>query len=187
MKRTVITLVAAALVSLGVTTIVGQAAPQERAKPKLTPARCIDYARTDNRITGRAMLKARQACARTADIDACLAVPGSNMSLTVCTALVDAIRKNAVPKAWAWSPALHELLRRESTWNPNAVNEDSGACGLFQRLPCPWSYHGGNAGPSDDWVRATPLQQARNGLGYITGRYGTPDAALAFHNANGWY
>lgn len=114
---------------------------------------------------------------------ACINVPGSNMSRTSCRALASAAFE-IDRAAWAADPAMHELLRRESTWSPNAVNDKSGACGLFQRLPCPWP-----SSTSPDWVGATPLVQARNGVRYIRDRdgYGSPARALDFHDANGWY
>lgn len=139
----------------------------------------------------------RQACNRTAARHArthsiatgtrrCTDVNGSGMSRSTCRALATAAVDRRVA-AWAWSPALHELYRRESTWSPNAVNESSGACGLAQRYPCPWRYYGGTESPSDDRVYAPALEQARNGLRYIAGRYGTPDRALAYHDARGSY
>lgn len=92
-----------------------------------------------------------------------------------------------VKPSWASSWAYHELLDRESGGDPNAVNESSGACGAFQRLKCPWRYYGGTSSPRDDRVHATPLEQTRNGVRYIVGRYGSPAAAIRFHDANGWY
>lgn len=109
----------------------------------------------------------------------------------VCRALVDATHRVPVPRRWASSPALAELLRRESTWNPAAgltcprntyhprscsPKGSPGAtrpCGLFQLLPCRC------------W---TPLvTQATCGLRYIRSRYGSPGAALAHSDRVGWY
>ena len=119
----------------------------------------------------------------------CVRVRGSVLGARVCHALARAAVERRVD-SWAWSPALHELLRRESSGDPDAVNERSGACGLFQRLPCPWRYYGGTASPRDDRVWASPLVQARNGLRYIccsSHGYRTPERALAAHNSQGWY
>jgi hypothetical protein len=118
---------------------------------------------------------------RQALVDACLAVRGSGMGRALCTAIID------VRPAWGTNRALHELLRRESTWNLNAVNESGGACGAFQRQPCPWSSYGGTSSPLDDRVYASAATQARNGIGNIASRYGTPERALAAHDAQGWY
>lgn len=70
--------------------------------------------------------------------------------------------------------ALVELIRRESTFNVNAVNPSSGACGLFQRLPC--SIPLGNADA-----------QIKDGWAYILARYGSATAALQHHDLKGWY
>jgi len=74
-------------------------------------------------------------------------------------------------------PALEELIRRESSFNPEAVNPSSGAFGLFQANPS-----GGQTPPKPD------LQSQWNwGYNYIKNRYGTPQNALNFHDKNGWY
>lgn len=70
--------------------------------------------------------------------------------------------------------ALLELLMRESGINPNAVNKSSGACGLFQRLPC-------------SVTLGDVEEQMENGLAYIKQRYGTPERALRFQIAHNWY
>jgi TP901 family phage tail tape measure protein len=77
---------------------------------------------------------------------------------------------------------LRELLMRESSMNPGAVNPSSGAWGLFQFMPF---HHGGPYLPAGR--NSTVAQQAQGGLRYIRERYGTPAAALAFHNRNNWY
>lgn len=79
-------------------------------------------------------------------------------------------------RGWAmhWD-ALNNLIRRESGWNPGAVNRRSGACGLFQRLPC----RGMNSQPV--------AVQVADGFAYISGRYGTPSGAWAAFQRKGWY
>ncbi len=73
--------------------------------------------------------------------------------------------------------SLEELIRRESTWNPYAINKSSGACGLAQALPCSkmgcelWDYE-----CQIEWM-----------LDYIDNRYGNPNKALDFHNLKNWY
>lgn len=126
----------------------------------------------------------------------CLAVRGSDMSRSTCRALATAAIERGKP-AWAYNSALHELLRRESTWSPNAINDASHACGLFQRLVkrphpqggrgCPWPISG--AGTRHERVHHPAVDQARNGLKYIAERlgYGTPERALRFHDTHGWY
>jgi hypothetical protein len=83
------------------------------------------------------------------------------------------------PSEW---PALERLVQKESSWDPAAVNPDSHAFGLFQFLGHENDKYGALGGYSKD-----PVQQAIAGMTYIKDRYGTPSAALAFHNANNWY
>ncbi len=70
-----------------------------------------------------------------------------------------------------------ELISRESSLNPHAINPTSGACGLGQALPC-----GKMECSLDDvdcqlaWVKE-----------YIDARYGDVQTALAFHDRNNWY
>lgn len=123
----------------------------------------------------------------------CIAVRDSGMQPTVCNALARAaVRQNR--DAWAGSWHLHRLLFHESTWNPNAVNDSSEACGLFQRLVrrslspgrgCPWKVSG--VGTRNERVHHPAYEQSLDGLRYIAGRYGTPERALAFWQANGSY
>lgn len=125
---------------------------------------------------------------------ACLRYP-SGMGTGMCRAIA------TVEPAWATSWAYHELLRRESTWDPNAVNDSSDACGAFQRLVkrslahhrggrgCPWAFTviGWRGQRRIEVVHATPLEQTINGVAYIKGRYGSPEAAVRFHNNNNYY
>ena len=69
------------------------------------------------------------------------------------------------------------LVTKESSWNPNAVNKSSGACGLAQALPC------SKLGPN--WNDpATALTWMAT---YVKNRYGSWYAAVQFHKANNWY
>lgn len=75
------------------------------------------------------------------------------------------------------------LVNGESGFNPMAINKNSGACGLFQALPC----------------KKMPCGLSRNsidvdcqinwGLHYIKNRYQTPRLAWAFWQAQSphWY
>lgn len=75
-----------------------------------------------------------------------------------------------------WS-AVEILINRESTWNPNAVNPSSGACGLVQALPC------SKLGPN--WN--DPVVALQWGDNYVKQRYGGWQQALAHSYAVGWY
>lgn len=69
------------------------------------------------------------------------------------------------------------LVNKESTWNPNAVNKSSGACGLAQALPC--SKVPGN--PYD------PVNSLNWMNSYVNGRYGSWAAAVEHSRLKGWY
>lgn len=73
------------------------------------------------------------------------------------------------------------LWNKESRWNVFAHNKSSGAYGIPQALPGEKM-----ASAGADWA-TNPDTQIRWGLGYITGRYGSPCAAWAKSQAVGWY
>jgi hypothetical protein len=75
---------------------------------------------------------------------------------------------------------LVSLWNRESHWNVYASNA-SGAYGIPQALP---GSKMASAGPN--W-QSDPTTQITWGLGYITGRYGTPCGAWAHSQSSGWY
>jgi hypothetical protein len=64
-------------------------------------------------------------------------------------------------------PMVEQLINGESGWNPYAINKSSGACGLFQSLPCSKVLSvAGNLDNIDG--------QVRWGVDYIRRVYGTP-------------
>lgn len=73
--------------------------------------------------------------------------------------------------------AFDELVLHESGWDPKALNKSSGACGLFQSLPC-------------SKMKSMDIEdQISFGFNYIKARYGTPNKAWAFWQAQSphWY
>jgi hypothetical protein len=76
---------------------------------------------------------------------------------------------------------LVSLWNRESHWNAFAQNTSSGAYGIPQALP-----GSKMASAGDDW-QTNPATQITWGLGYISGRYGSPCGAWAHSQALGWY
>lgn len=82
------------------------------------------------------------------------------------------------------------LWNRESGWNNLAQNPGSGAFGIAQALG-----HGvsgtsgkyGNQYPSKAANDGSALAQIQWGISYIAQRYGSPSAAWAHEQANGWY
>ncbi|MCH6229991.1 lytic transglycosylase domain-containing protein [Microbacterium sp. CFH 31415] len=76
---------------------------------------------------------------------------------------------------------LVSLWNKESGWNYRAYNASSGAYGIPQALP---GSKMGSAGA--DW-QTNPATQIAWGLGYISGRYGTPCGAWGHSQSVGWY
>ncbi|MEU3572405.1 transglycosylase SLT domain-containing protein [Kitasatospora sp. NPDC036755] len=73
------------------------------------------------------------------------------------------------------------IVFRESSWNPLAVNASSGAYGLVQALP-----GSKMASAGADW-RTNPATQIKWGLNYMNTRYGSPCAAWSFWQTHHWY
>lgn len=86
-------------------------------------------------------------------------------------------------KGWDYHEysCLVKLWERESNWRWNANNRSSGAYGIPQALPGTKM-----ASAGADW-RTNPATQIKWGIGYISGRYGTPCGALAHSNDKNWY
>lgn len=86
---------------------------------------------------------------------------------------------------YGWGQAdfdcLVALWHKESGWRVNAYNASSGAYGIPQSLP-------GNkmASAGADW-ETNAATQISWGLGYISGRYGTPCGAWGHSQSVGWY
>jgi hypothetical protein len=73
------------------------------------------------------------------------------------------------PAQW---PCLRRLWQRESGWRPTANNPSSSAYGIAQLLT---------------ETSTDAAQQIRDGLVYITARYGDTCTALTHSNETGWY
>lgn len=80
-----------------------------------------------------------------------------------------------IPQSEWW--AVDFIVSRESSWNPNAVNPNGGACGLVQALPC------SKLGPN--W--SDPVVALKWQYNYVNNRYGGYAQAVAFWQANHWY
>ena len=88
-----------------------------------------------------------------------------------------------VQRGWNGSEfdCLVNLWNRESHWNVNSHNTESGAHGIPQALP---GNKMASAGP--DW-QTNPRTQILWGLRYIANRYGTPCGAWAHSEEFNWY
>jgi hypothetical protein len=91
----------------------------------------------------------------------------------------------AMLQSMGWGEAEYSCLvalwDRESHWNVYANNASSGAYGIPQALPGEKM-----ASAGADWA-TNPATQITWGLGYISGRYGTPCGAWAYSEEHGWY
>ncbi|MFI6423487.1 ubiquitin-like domain-containing protein [Promicromonospora sp. NPDC050880] len=110
-------------------------------------------------------------------------------TMDVATAPVDPGSARALGQAMAaergWGAdefaCLDQLWQKESGWRWNADNPSSEAYGIAQANP-----GSKMATVGSDWL-TNPATQIEWGLGYISGRYGTPCAAWAHSVEIGWY
>lgn len=96
---------------------------------------------------------------------------------TISRDTIKALIKNKVMQKWgeaSWKD-IDYILTNESNYDPYIVNKESGACGLFQALPC-------TKLPSLDIT-----DQINWGIDYIEKRYNGADKAVTFWKANKWY
>lgn len=91
-----------------------------------------------------------------------------------------AIAHKMIPNA-AQYKAFANIVKHESGWNVSATNASSGAYGLVQALP-----GSKMASAGSDW-KTNAKTQIKWGLDYMNSRYGSPQAAWNFWQANGWY
>ena len=78
-------------------------------------------------------------------------------------------------------PCLVELWNHESGWRADAHNAGSGAHGIPQALP-----GSKMASAGADW-ETNPATQIAWGMGYVSGRYGSPCGAWEAWQSKGWY
>ena len=139
----------------------------------LAPLRAAQDAQAKAKADAEAAQKAAQAAAQVSAKPAAVTAPAVSMPSGDVKQLAYAM----VCAKWGcdqWT-YVDYIVNRESGWNPNALNRSSGACGLFQALPC--SKMGG-----------TDINNQLNwGMGYIANRYGTPANAYSFWLAHHWY
>jgi uncharacterized protein YabE (DUF348 family) len=110
-------------------------------------------------------------------------------TMDVATAPVDPGSARALGQAMAaergWGAdefsCLDQLWQKESGWRWNADNPSSSAYGIAQANP-----GSKMATVGSDWL-TNPATQIEWGLGYISGRYGTPCDAWAHSVEIGWY
>ena len=96
--------------------------------------------------------------------------------------------------AYGWTgaqwDALYALWEQESGWSNTARNASSGALGIAQALGHGTSASAGTLGNEYPTVAANDgnaVAQIAWGLSYIKSTYGSPEAAWAHEEADGWY
>lgn len=115
----------------------------------------------------------------------------SSSGISASTAAIVADPTGAQAVAWqqvqarGWGTdqfaCLVQLWQKESGWRVNAANSSSGAYGIPQALP-----GSKMASAGADW-QTNAATQITWGLGYISGRYGTPCGAWSHSQSVGWY
>lgn len=81
---------------------------------------------------------------------------------------------NIPQESWGYADF---MVQKESSWNPNALNASSGACGLAQALPC--------SKIPGQWNDPVNVLNWMNN--YVNRRYGSWAQAYSFWVANRWY
>lgn len=76
------------------------------------------------------------------------------------------------------------IIGRESGGNARAQNPTSTASGLYQMINGTWKAYGGSTARARD---ASVAEQNAVAERYVRARYGSWEAAAAFHRRNGWY
>ena len=109
------------------------------------------------------------------------AIEGSEAGISTGGAWESVLKEIAGRRGWSIGDWM-ELVMRESGGNPAAVNPSSGAFGLGQFLGATKAAYAKYGATSSDGAL-----QIKAMAKYIADRYGSPSAALAFHDANNWY
>jgi hypothetical protein len=82
-----------------------------------------------------------------------------------------------------WAPVLSQIVKRESSYNPYAKNPNSTAYGYGQFLTSTRNNYEKKTGLDYNDSVNQLIMMAQ----YVKDRYGSPQDALAFWNANHWY
>lgn len=131
-------------------------------------------------------IDARILTKRTADaVAAAAAAKAAEAAWLLTPAGAQATAHSMAASRYGWGDdqfgCLVSLWTKESGWNVNSYNADSGATGIPQALPGEKM-----ATIAADW-QTNPATQIAWGLGYIASSYGTPCAAWSHSQSNNWY
>ena len=135
------------------------------------------------RANAAAAAKARAAAAAKAKAASSTSAP-SSPSGTAASGSPEQIAQSMLSQ-FGWSSSqyscLYPLWQRESNWSITASNPSTGAYGIPQALP-----GSRMASVGADW-QTNAATQIKWGLEYIQSTYGSPCAAWAHSQADGWY
>ncbi|MFJ9609462.1 transglycosylase SLT domain-containing protein [Kitasatospora sp. NPDC101176] len=131
------------------------------------------------RAQAEAEAKAQADAKAKADADAAASRSQQRQNLSGYSGTPQQIAAQIVPAGQL--QCFSNIVFRESSWNPLAVNASSGAYGLVQALP-----GSKMASAGSDW-RTNPATQIKWGLDYMNSRYGSPCGAWSFWQKHHWY
>lgn len=157
----------------------------------VTPTLLIPALTTD--ASAEAAAAAQAAAQAQAEAEAAAAAKAAKATTAAAAPAVDVnvdpasaqgIARSMTASSYGWGDdqfaCLVSLWNKESGWRVNAAN-GSGAYGIPQALP-----GSKMASAGADW-QTNPATQIAWGLGYISGRYGTPCGAWGHSQSTGWY
>ncbi|WP_232466119.1 lytic transglycosylase domain-containing protein [Diaminobutyricimonas sp. LJ205] len=154
---------------------------EERPTRSAQPGQTLELAATDAVTVSREVWKVTKPKPKPVAAAAGRAAPAAG---TPDPGTAKAIAYDMV-MARGWDQGQYDCLvalwHKESKWNVYAHNKSSGAYGIPQSLP-----GSKMATAGADW-ETNPATQITWGLGYISGRYGTPCGAWAKSQSSGWY
>ncbi|MFC1418935.1 aggregation-promoting factor C-terminal-like domain-containing protein [Streptacidiphilus cavernicola] len=157
-----------------------KAAAQKAAAAKAAAARAAAQKAAEERVAAARAAEQRAAAAKAAARAAAERQAASRSeSRSALSGSPQQIAAQIVPADQLAS--FSAIISHESGWNVHAENPSSGAYGLGQALP-----GSKMASAGSDW-QDSAATQIRWALGYMNSRYGSPNAAWAFWQANSWY
>ncbi|MFF0410784.1 transglycosylase SLT domain-containing protein [Kitasatospora sp. NPDC004745] len=156
-----------------------QAAQTQADADAAAAAQAQAQAQAAARAQAEAEAKAQADAKAKADADAAASRSQQRQSLSGYSGTPQQIAAQIVPAGQL--QCFSNIVFRESSWNPLAVNASSGAYGLVQALP-----GSKMASTGSDW-RTNPATQIKWGLDYMNSRYGSPCGAWSFWQKHHWY
>ena len=157
---------------------------EEEAAAKAAAEAAAAQAAAEAAAAAAAAQAQAEAEAAAAAKEASVAASAPAVNINVDPGSAQGIAQSMMAANYGWGDdqfaCLVSLWDKESGWRVNAANP-SGAYGIPQALP-----GSKMASAGADW-QTNPATQIAWGLGYISGRYGTPCGAWGHSQSTGWY